>query len=155
MLLKLTTGIPSFLIWLRPSDNLLATVSSCHQQWLMNCDILLSLSLRVSLSLHFTLYRLLKYSPIPAILNTPSLLLSLALLSLCPFHSPVCRAHSPPRALLYLVPFIWLIWYLELIGLWIEACVFTYICLHLPISHFSLVPSLLFSSAFLSFSEYW
>lgn len=105
-----------------------------------------SLSLSVSLSLHFTLYRLLKYSLIPAILNTPSLLLSLPLsLSLpAPFHLPVCSAHSPPCALFYLVPFIWLIWYLELIGLLFEARVFTYIRLHLPISHSSPPLSLLF-----------
>lgn len=49
-----------------------------------------SLSLFLSHSLHFTLYRLLKYSPIPSILNTPSQLLP----SLCSFHLPVCRARS-------------------------------------------------------------
>lgn len=124
---ELTTGVPSFLIWLRPSDNLLATVSSCHQLWLMNCDILLlclALPLCPCLTL-FTLYRLLKCSPLPPVLNTPwkllsllpSLLLSLALSVL---------SLSPP---LYLVPFIWLIWYLELIELWIEAP-----CFHIHLS---------------------
>lgn len=52
---------------------------------------------------------------------------------------------APPLAILYLVPFIWLIWYLELIGLWIEARVFTHICFNLPISHFCLPASLFFS----------
>lgn len=108
MPLELTTGVPSFLIWLRPSDNLLATVSSCHQLWLMNCDILLlclSLPLCPCLTLHVTLYRLLKCSPIPPILNTPwkllsllpSLLLSLArlsVLSLLPVCCPLsCTIH--------------------------------------------------------------
>lgn len=106
MPLELTTGVPSFLIWLRPSDNLLATVSSCHQLWLMNCDILLlclSLPLCPCLTL-FTLYRLLKCSPLPPILNTPwklpsllpSLLLSLTLsvLSLLPVCCPLsCTIH--------------------------------------------------------------
>lgn len=70
-----------------------------------------------------------------------------------PLHPPLfhLRRARSPRALLYLVPFIWLIWYLELICLWIRTRVFTYICLHLPISHFPHVHSPLSSSAFLLF----
>ena len=114
MLLELTTGIPSFLIWLRPSDNLLATVSSCHQQWLMNCDILLlslSFSLSLPLSFSFSVSRSLFTSrsidywntlrSLPFLTRPRSFSLSLSLsLSLCPFHLPVClaRSLSSPRS---------------------------------------------------------
>lgn len=56
---------------------------------------------------------------------------------LCSFHLPACPCSlSSLCAVLYLVPFIWLIWYLELIELWIEAPCFH---IHLsPSSNFSL-----------------
>lgn len=114
----------------------------------MNCDIL-----RLPLSLSFSL------SPprfTSCSIDYWNTLRSLPLFT-CPCWSPLLpplfhlhRARSP-RALLYLVPFIWLIWYLELICLWIGTRVFTYICLHLPISHFPLVHSPLSSTAFLLF----
>lgn len=125
---ELTTGVPSFLIWLRPSDNLLATASSCHQLWLMNCDILLlclSLFARVSLSSrsidYWNALLFLPFSTRPGSFSLSSPLCSFP--SLCP-----CSLSSP-CAVLYLVPFIWLIWYLELIELWIEAP-----CFHIHLS---------------------
>lgn len=69
---------------------------------------------------------------------------------LCSFHLLGPCSPSSLCAVLYLVPFIWLIWYLELIELWIEAPCFH---IHLspssdlshPLSHsispFSLPPS--------------
>lgn len=147
MLLKLTTGIPSFLIWLRPSDSLLATVSSCHQQWIMNCDILRP---HLCFSLHFTLYRLLKYSPIPAIRNVPSprlprsfshsFPLSFVLQSFFSLRSPLsCTIHLAN-----------LIFGVDKASE--SRPVFSHTFVSISWSLISLLPSLPFSSAFLSFT---